>query len=99
MIGAIDFYDRGHVYQRVPFGDGQLCLFDPPKLSNDNISNLVLFDRIGAPQWSAQYFQPGDIYVQFQIDDTNMITAWTFSGYKLRIDAKTGRWSDPVFTK
>jgi hypothetical protein len=84
--------------KRLPVYGGSLVLFDPCDSREPTPNNLAFVHQSGHVIWYAELPQSHDCYVEFEIRAASLM-AWTFGGYRVELNAKTGGILRSTFTK
>jgi hypothetical protein len=83
----------------LPQGLGFVTLYDWTEEEVADGQNLVRTDCDGKLVWrTGARIDPDDCFTQVEWDGTQL-KGWSWSGYQMAIDIKTGNSSDLVFTK
>lgn len=84
----------------LPLERGCACivLLDPDSNGSSSFRNLLCLQNDGGITWRAELPEGNDAYVGFSMEN-GVLSASSWSGFKVRIDIATGRILDAVFTK
>lgn len=84
-----------------PFNEEWLILLDHERGYDERIDNLLYVDAAGVERWRAQLPDGTgpDAFVDVLVFNGGAISAWTWSCYRLTLDARTGITISMEFAK
>jgi hypothetical protein len=93
-------YDGQKVRAAFPSQDGNRCivLLDPDATRKPRFENLFAVDRDGNVVWKANLPETHDAFLDAQLDSEGL-SVWSWSCYRLLLDPSDGRTISQVFTK
>jgi outer membrane protein assembly factor BamB len=80
---------------------GVVVLLDYMEMGSGPANNLIRLDRNGAVVWQAPLptGEPSDAYVEFSLDSEGWVSASSWSGWRVRLDAANGEIIQKLFSK